>query len=51
MPTASSPSTREDIRFFYVMDFVVVFRYNSQKVTILGIRSTAQKPLKLYMKR
>ena len=24
MPTASSPSTRDDVRFFYVIDFVVV---------------------------
>ena len=51
MPTASCPSTRDDVRFFYVMDFVVVFRYNPRKLTILSIRSTAQKPLKMYIKK
>ena len=51
MPTASSPSTREDIRFFYVMNFIVVFRYNMRKVTILSIRSTAQRSLKMYVKK
>ena len=51
MPTASSPSTREDVRFFYVMNFIVVFRYNMRKVTILSIRSTAQRPLKMYVKK
>lgn len=51
MPTASSPSTREDVRFFYVMNFIVVFRYNMRKVTILSIRSTAQRPLKIYVKK
>lgn len=51
MPTASSPSTRTDVRFIYVLDFVVVFRYTSKKLIILSIRSTSQKPMKLYIKR
>lgn len=50
MPTASSPSTRDDVRFFYLMGFAIIFRYNSRKLTVLSIRSTAQKPLKLYQK-
>ena len=50
MPTASSPSTRDDVRFFYLMGFAIIFRYNSCKLTVLSIRSTAQKPLKLYQK-
>ena len=51
MPTASSPSTRDDVRFFYLMGFAIIFRYNSRKLTVLSIRSTAQKPLKLYQKK
>jgi plasmid stabilization system protein ParE len=50
MPTASSPSTRADVRFFYLMGFTVVFRFNTRKLTVLSIRSSAQKPLKLYHK-
>lgn len=50
MPTASSPSTRDDVRFFYLMGFTIIFRYNSRKLMVLSIRSTAQKPLKLYQK-
>jgi plasmid stabilization system protein ParE len=50
MPTASSPSTRDDVRFFYLMGYAIIFRYNSRKLTVLSIRSTAQKPLKLYQK-
>ena len=51
MPTASSPSTRDDVRFIYVMGFTIIFRYDSRKLTVLSIRSTAQKPLKLYQKK
>ena len=51
MPNASSPSTRDDVRFFYLMDFTIIFRYDSRKLTVLSIRSTAQKPLKLYQKK
>jgi len=47
-PTASSPSTREDVRFVYMMGYTVVFRYNSHRITLLSIRSSARKPLKLY---
>ena len=50
MPTASSPSTRPDVRFIYVMGFTVVFRYNTKKLTLLSIRSSLQKPLTLYQK-
>ena len=50
-PTASSPSTRPDVRFFYLMGFTVIFRYNSRRLTILSIRSSARKPLKVYQKR
>ena len=48
MPTASSPSTRDDVRFFYLMSFTIIFRYNSRKLTVLSIRSSARKPLKIY---
>jgi len=40
-----------NVRFFYLMGFTVIFRYNTQKLTLLSIRSSAQKPLKLYQKR
>ena len=48
MPTASSPSTRPDVRCFYLMGFTSVFRYNTRKLTVLSIRSSARKPLKIY---
>ena len=50
MPTASSPSTRPDVRFFYLMGFTVVFRFTAKKLTVLSIRSSARKPLTLYLK-
>ena len=50
-PTASSPSTRSDVRFFYLMGFTIVFRYNTRKLTVLSIRSSARKPLKVYQKK
>jgi plasmid stabilization system protein ParE len=50
-PTASSPSTRLDVRFFYLMGFTVIFRYNTRRLTVLSIRSSARKPLKLYVKQ
>lgn len=50
MPTASSPSTRKNVRFFYLMGFTIVFRYNSRRVTMLSIRSSARKPLTFYQK-
>ena len=51
MPLASSPSTRPDVRFFYLMGFTIIFRYNTQKLTVLSIRSSHRKPLKVYRKR
>lgn len=50
MPTASSPSTRSDVRFFYLMGFTVIFRYTAHKLTLLSIRSSARKPLTVYKK-
>lgn len=50
MPLESSPSTRPDVRFFYLMGFTVIFRYNTQKITVLSIRSSCRKPLKVYRK-
>ena len=50
MPTASNPSTRADVRFFYLMGFTIIFRFNTRKLTVLSIRSSAKKPLKLYVK-
>ena len=50
-PTASSPSTRNDVRFFYLMGFTIVFRYNNRRITVLSIRSSERKPLKLYQKQ
>ena len=49
-PTASSPSTRPDVRFFYLMGFTIIFRYNTRRLTVLSIRSSARKPLKLYQR-
>ena len=51
MPLASSPSTRSDVRFFYLMGFTIIFRFNSRKLTVLSIRSSQRKPLKIYQKR
>ena len=48
MPTASSPSTRRDVRFFFLMGFTIIFRYNTRKLTVLSIRSSVRKPLKVY---
>jgi plasmid stabilization system protein ParE len=50
-PTASSPSTRSDVRFIYLMGLTIIFRYNTQRLTVLSIRSSARKPLKLYVKQ
>lgn len=50
-PTIGSPSTRLDVRFFYMMGFTVIYRFNSRKVTILSIRSSARKPLMVYQKQ
>ena len=51
MPMASSPSTRPDVRFFYKMGLTIIFRYNTRKLTVLSIRSSARKPLKIYQKK
>ena len=51
MPTASSPSTRLDVRFIYLMGLTIIFRYNTRKLTVLSIRSSARKPLKVYQKK
>jgi len=50
-PTIGSPSTRPDVRFFYMMGFTIVYRYNSRHLTILSIRSSARKPLKIYQRK
>lgn len=49
-PDAGSPTTRENTRFFYFMDFVGIYHYNSKSILVTSIRSTKQKPLKLYIK-
>ena len=51
MPLASSPSTRPDVRFFYLMGFTIIFRFNTKKITVLSIRSSHRKPLKVYRKK
>lgn len=51
MPLVSSPSTCPDVRFFYLMGFTVIFRFNSRKLTVLSIRSSQRKPLKIYQKK
>ena len=51
MPLASSPSTRPDVRFFYLMGFTIIFRFNARKLTVLSIRSSQRKPLKIYQKK
>jgi plasmid stabilization system protein ParE len=50
-PTASCPSARSDVRFFYLMGFTIIFRYNTRRLTVLSIRSSARKPLKLYVRQ
>ena len=50
-PPASSPSTQPDVRFFFLMGFTIIFRYNTRTLTVLSIRSSARKPLKVYQKR
>ncbi|MBQ4027793.1 MAG: hypothetical protein II624_01400, partial [Prevotella sp.] len=32
MPTIGSPSTKSDVRFFYLMGFTVLYRYNSRRI-------------------
>ena len=51
VPLASSPSTRPDVRFFYLMGFTIIFRYDTQKLTVLSVRSSRRKPLKVYRKK
>jgi hypothetical protein len=51
MPLASSPSTRPDVRFFYLMGFTIIFRFNEKKLTVLSIRSSLRKPLTIYQKK
>ena len=50
MPTASSPSTHPNVRFFYLMGYTVIFRFTTRKLTMLSIRSSARKPLTIYQK-
>ena len=50
-PTASNPSTRLDVRFIYLMGFTIIFRYNTRRLTVLSIRSSARKPLTIYEKQ
>lgn len=50
-PTIGSPSTRLDVRFFYMMGFTIIYRFNSKRVTILSIRSSARRPLRIYQKQ
>ena len=50
-PTASNPSTRLDVRFIYLMGFTIIFRYNTCKLTVLSIRSSVRKPLRIYQKK
>ena len=50
-PTIGSPSTRLDVRFFFMMGFTVVYRFNTKKVAVLSIRSSARRPLKVYQKQ
>ena len=51
MPTIGHPSTLPDVRFIYVMNFTVIYRYSLQCVRVLSIRSSLRKPLKLYCKK
>ena len=50
-PTIGSPSTRPDVRFIYLMGFTIIYRHNSRRVTILSLRSSARKTLKVYKKQ
>ena len=50
MPTIGSPSTKSDVRFFYLMGFTVLYRYNSHRIIVLSFRSSLRKPL-IYQKK
>lgn len=50
MPAASSPSTRPNVRFFYLMGFTIIYRYDTSTLTVLSIRSSKRKPLKVYQR-
>ena len=50
MPTSSSPFTRPDVRFIYLMGFTIIFRYDTRRLTVLSIRSSARKPLTIYQR-
>lgn len=51
MPTIGSPSTRPDVRFFYLMGFTVIYRYDAKRLTLLSIRSSRRRPLKIYQRK
>ena len=38
-------------KVFFLMGFTIIFRYNTRKLTVLSIRSSARKPLKVYQKQ
>ena len=35
----------------YLMGFTIIFRYNTRRLTVLSIRSSARKPLTIYTKQ
>ena len=51
IPTIGNPSTRSNIRFFYMMGFTIIYRFNTRRLTVLSIRSSARKPLKIYQRK
>ena len=50
-PTIGNPSTRNDVRFVYLMDYTIIYRFNTRRVTVLSIRSDSRKPLSMYQKK
>ena len=50
-PTIGQPSTKPDVKFFYLMGHTVIYRYDAEKVVIVSIRSSRRKPLKMYQKQ
>ena len=34
-----------------MMGFTIIYRFNTRRLTILSIRSSARKPLKIYQRK
>ena len=50
-PNIGNPSTRNDVRFVYLMDYTIIYRFNMRRITVLSIRSDSRKLLSIYQKK